>query len=147
MYYYGYMKNTKNGYIGIVLTVLITAVAIGAGIYTYKNKSISEVSMLQNESKENFNQTEGELTEGKAPSSKNNSSPISTTTNKNCGSILDKHLLAESEKRTYEETKSLGCISGAILSCSPANLTVTGDYNGKFQIFSKTGKIVLSVRL
>jgi len=148
------MKNSQNGFVGIALIILIAVVAIGGGTYIYIHKGGSEVSAVQDVSNENSAEIENKI------SAKKTSSPITTSpttvtatvttktnpvsapmvaTGQNCGSILDRRILLEADKRTVEETKSLGCLSEAILSCSSAYLTITGEYTGKYQVFNKTG--------
>lgn len=149
------MKKTKSGFIGIVLIISIVVMAIGGGTYVYIHKGSSGVSVVEDLPNKNSDEVENKIPTEKTLSTTITSptvvtATITTKTNpasnpvvatgQNCGSILVKHLLVESQKRTYEETKSIKCISEAILNCSPANLVVTGDDNGKYQVFNKTGE-------
>ncbi len=148
------MKNTQSGFIGVALMILIAVVAIGGGAYVYTHKQSSEIFLDQEASVENSNKPENRVTDEKKDSSPVvpppvivttkvavNSKPetVSAFTGQNCGGILDKHLLAEVDKRTAQETKALECLSRAILDCSLTSLSVTGDGASMYQIFGKKG--------
>lgn len=148
------MKNTQSGFVGMVLIIFIAVAAVGAGTYVYKHKMGSEVSVTSGVPNENSDQPENKLLVEKTlptaitspagvvatVATKNNQEPIpASMKGQNCGSILDKRILLEADQRTIEETRSLECLSEAILSCTSAYLTITGEYTGKYQVFNKTG--------
>ncbi len=46
--------------------------------------------------------------------------PTSGLKGSSCGTVLDSHIFAESDKRTATEIKALACISDAAINCTPA---------------------------
>lgn len=95
------------------------------------------------------NTTSSSTTEVTIPTNTNNSTNKVTTpssnkitqtnkTIKNCGSLLGTHLW-KTEPRTNGDTVALKCMSDAILTCSPATLTITGSDGGSYEVYGNNG--------
>ncbi len=147
------MKNTQKGFIGILVIILIAVAAIGGVAYVYTHKNTPQTLTVPNTPTENSDKNNEEVTPKNTPSPVVTASttvttkvvvttpaPITVSTGQNCGTVLDAHVLFQSDKRTSAETQALGCISKAILSCSSASLNVTGDDTGKYEVFNKNGE-------
>ncbi len=121
------MKNSKRGFIGIILLVLIAILVISGGTYFYmKNKNI------QSSPTPSYSTVVGAT--ASSTIIKQDNPPVQLTTQ--CGTI-DQSIFAKSDSQITETEKrsvikALTCINQAIIKCSTATVeikTVSGMRN------------------
>lgn len=137
------MKNKQNGFIGIALIILVALAVVGGGTYFYAHT-------YEKEAPKELDQVVATSTSSTATSTSSSTTTTVVNTNKpsptsglkgsSCGTVLDTHIFAESDKRTSAEIKALTCISNAAISCTPAYLDVTGKDSGSYQVLSRSGE-------
>ena len=147
------MKKNENGFVAVVSTIVVVVALSLAGYYFVKNKDKEN----KVEEKTEINSTSSIQSNLSTTTIKSDVQPVVSenkdvavgnlkitktlqSSGKNCGSVLDKHILVESDKRTGEEIMSLKCLSDAILTCSPAYLEYTGRDTGKYEVYGLNGK-------